>query len=314
MFCSLLTPTLFPKQSACLPLPEVRLPTSIGVFASRDQAERAVHELLDAQVPKHQIFLLTPDDDDHQPRTAGKTVGAYVGGAIGTSTGLSLGLATATLVVPGIGPVLAIGLGAAALLGFGGMTAGASVGSGLDELNDSERAAELQSSSAKNSTLPDAAFFRNVLRQNRSVVVVEAADDAIHYGASAVLNRLSIGAEPGDDAPSGKITTRHVGDVFIISLSGRIVAGDPTAAFREIVSQAIDLGSRKLLVDMSAVTFIDSSGIGELVHTSLRIRKAGGQLKLTRLSAKVAELMRITHLDKVMDIEEDETQALAAFG
>jgi len=277
------------------------LPTSIGVFPSRSQAENAVQELLTARVPRDQVSLLTPEEAH---RHTGKSVGAYVGGAIGTGTGLSLGLAAATLIVPGVGPVLAIGLGAAALLGFGGVTAGKSVGSGLDALNEEEHAADL----------PDAAFFCNVLRQNRSVIVVETDDKAVHTRASAVLNRLGIGGASDDTVPPGKITTRNVGDVVVISLSGRLVAGDATAAFRELVYQAVELGSTKLLIDMSAVTFVDSSGIGELVHAFIRVKKAGGHLRLTRLSGKVAELMRITHLDKVMDIQNDEAQALAAFG
>lgn len=279
------------------------MPTSIGVFTSRDQAERAVHELVAEQVPQNSISLLTPDEAQPEHRSIGKSVGAYLGGAIGTSAGLTLGLGTATLLVPGVGPVLAIGLGAAALLGFGGVTAGKSVGAGIDELNEAEHATDL----------PDAAFFCNVLRQNRSIIVVQTADDVIHARASAVLNRLGLGSEPDDAAPSGRVASRNVGDILVISPTGRIVAGDATAAFRELVDQAVELGAVKILVDMSGVTFLDSSGLGELVHALIRVRKAGGQLRLTRLPEKIANLMHITHLDKVMDIENDEAAAMAAF-
>jgi anti-sigma B factor antagonist len=282
------------------------LPTSIGIFASRDQAERAFHELLTGNVPRESISLLLPEPDE--PRHTGRTVGAFLGAAIGTSTGLSLGLAAATLVVPGIGPVLAIGLGAAALLGFGGVTAGKSVGSGLDTLNEQEHAGE----SAND--LPDAAFFHNILLQNRSVIVVETGDVAAHARASAVLDRLGMGTEPAEDVAAGQLASRNVGDVLVISLSGRFIAGEATARLRELVDQAVELGTQKLLIDMAGVNYLDSSGIGELVHAHIRADKAGGRLRLTRLNAKIFDLMRMTHLDKVMDIENDESQALAAFG
>jgi anti-sigma B factor antagonist len=277
------------------------LSTSIGIFTSPEQADRAVHELLSAHVPRESISLLTPEIAEEH--STGKKVGAYVGGAIGTSTGLSLGLAAATLIVPGIGPVLAIGLGAAALLGLGGITAGKSVGSGLDALNHEEHA-----------SLPDAAFFHNLLRQNRSVIVVETDDASAHAHASVVLDRLGIATEPDVTAASGQLTSRNAGDILVISLSGRFIAGEATERLREVVDQAVELGTTKLLVEMSGVAFLDSSGIGELVHAFIRVRKAGGQLRLTRLPEKVWDLMRLTHLDKVMDIENDEQKALAAFG
>lgn len=279
------------------------MPTAIGVFTSREQAEAAVHELRAANVPDNSISLLTPETSHTEHRHTGKKVGAVVGGAIGTSTGLSLGLAAATLAVPGIGPVLAIGLGAAALLGFGGLTAGKSVGAGIDELNEAEHVTDL----------PDADFFWNVLRQNRSVVLVQIDDAELHRKASEVLNRLGIGTRSEGSAPIGRISSRNVGDVLVISLTGRIVTGDPTAAFRELVYQAIELGAHKLLIDMSGVVFLDSSGIGELVNALLRVRKVGGQMKLAKLPDKVVELMRTTHLDSVMDIQESEEKALAAF-
>jgi anti-sigma B factor antagonist len=280
------------------------LPTSIGIFASREQAEHAFQELLSQQIPRESISLLTPDSPE--PRRIGRTVGAYLGGAIGTSTGLSLGLAAATLAVPGIGPVLAIGLGAAALLGFGGLTAGKSVGSGLDALNQAEHASP--------SDLPDAAFFRDILGQDRSVIVVETADVVAHARASTLLDRLGLRAEPAEDVAMGQLASRNVGDVLLISLSGRFIAGEATARLRELVDQVVELGTTKLLIDMSGVSYLDSSGIGELVRAYIRAGKAGGRLRLTRLNAKTLDLMRLTHLDKVIDIENDEAQALAAFG
>ena len=280
------------------------MPTSIGVFTSRDQAEAAVHELLAADVPQESIALLSPDTAPPEPRHTGKKVGAYLGGAIGTSTGLSLGLAAATLAVPGIGPVVAIGLGAAALLGLGGIRAGKSVGAGIDAVNEEERASDV----------PDAAFFCNVLAQNRSVIVVQTHHATVHARAAEVLNRLGLKTAPDDAVSTSRVSSRRVSDVLVIALSGRVVVGEASDEFRDLVYAAIESGTSKILVNMADVSYIDSSGIGALVNALIRIRKVGGQLKLTRLSPKISELLELTRLDKVMDIEIDEAKALTAFG
>jgi anti-sigma B factor antagonist len=275
--------------------------TSIGVFTSREQAEDAAHLLVADRVPEDDISLLTPDTPEH--RVTGKKVGAYVGGAIGTSTGLTLGIAAATLAVPGIGPVLAIGLGAAALLGFGGMRAGKSVGAGIDTLNDAEHDPDL----------PDAAFFRAVLAQNRSVIVVQTEDAGVHARASDILNRLAIHGTADEAVPTANVAVHKVSDVLVVALSGRVVIGEVADHFRDIVYNAIDRGARKVVINITEVTFIDSSGLGALVNAMIRMRNSGGKLKLTQPSTKVAELLELTRLDKVMDIEPDEPKALAAF-
>jgi len=277
------------------------VPTSIGVFTSREQAQDAVHLLIADKVPEDDISLLTPGSPEH--RMGGKKVGAYVGGAIGTSTGLTLGMAAATLAVPGIGPVLALGLGAAALLGFGGVKAGKSVGAGIDSLNEEERDPDL----------PDAAFFRGALVQGRSVIVVQTEDASVHASASAILNRLAIHAVGEEAGATANVAFHMVSDVLVVALFGRVVIGEVADHFRDIVYNAIDGGSRKIVINMAEVTFIDSSGLGALVNAMIRMRNAGGKLKLTQPSSKVAELLELTRLDKVMDIAPDEEMALAAF-
>ncbi len=275
------------------------MPTSIGIFTSSDQAEHAVHELLAAQVPEADISLLTPDLPHHRA----EKLGALVGGAIGTSAGLTLGLATATLFVPGVGQVVAIGIGAATLLGIGGVSAGKSVGAGIDALADEEHA----------SGVPDAAYFRNILQQGRSVIVVQTDDTGAHTRASEVLSRLGIPPEIEEYRPPAVVTRRYAGDVLIISVSGRMILGDANATFHDFVYDAINHRCRKILVDLSAVTYIDSSAVGELVNAHIKLKKSGGQLKLVHLSSKVREMMHVTQLDKVIEIHPDESKALAAF-
>jgi hypothetical protein len=115
----------------------------VGIFAFRTAAERAVRVLKSRGFPPDRVQLLIPEraeeelkeipiDDAEQPGV-GRAVGAVVGGAAGATAGLGVGAIAASLLLPGIGPVTAIGLAAAALFGAGGAAAGASAGEALEE-------------------------------------------------------------------------------------------------------------------------------------------------------------------------------------
>src|SRR5271163_515606 len=104
--------------------------TAIGVFASRDHAEQAVKELRERSVPEESIVFLTRSENE--AKTIAQELGAYVGGFMGGAAGVTTGVVAATLLLPGIGTVFALGIGAAALLtGAGaGAGAGSALGSG----------------------------------------------------------------------------------------------------------------------------------------------------------------------------------------
>ena len=88
--------------------------TTIGVFASRDEAEGAVKELLERGVPEESIVFLTRSESE--AKTIAKELGTFVGGFLGGAAGMTTGVVAATLLLPGIGTVFALGIGAAALL------------------------------------------------------------------------------------------------------------------------------------------------------------------------------------------------------
>src|SRR5579884_2428026 len=96
--------------------------TAIGVFASRDRAEEAVRELRQRGVPEDSVNYLTRSETE--AKTIAKEFGTYVGGFMGGAAGMSAGVLAATLLLPGIGPVFALGFGAAALLGAAGAGTG----------------------------------------------------------------------------------------------------------------------------------------------------------------------------------------------
>jgi anti-sigma B factor antagonist len=110
-----------------------------------------------------------------------------------------------------------------------------------------------------------------------------------------------------------KSSTRQVDGVTIIDLSGRITLGEGSSVLRDLVRQTVAKGNKKILLNLGDVTYIDSSGIGELVSAFTSVRNAGGELKLLNLTKKVHDLLQITKLYTVFDVKDDEATAIQAF-
>jgi anti-sigma B factor antagonist len=110
-----------------------------------------------------------------------------------------------------------------------------------------------------------------------------------------------------------KASSRQVDGVIIVDLSGRITLGEGSVVLRDTVKDLSTKGNKKILLNLGDVTYIDSSGIGELVSAFTSVRNAGGELKLLNLTKKVHDLLQITKLYTVFDIQDDEASAIAAF-
>jgi anti-sigma B factor antagonist len=110
-----------------------------------------------------------------------------------------------------------------------------------------------------------------------------------------------------------KSSTRQVDGVTIVDLSGRITLGEGSTMLRDIVRDLIAKGQKKILLNLGDVTYIDSSGIGELVSAFTTVRNGGGELKLLNLTKKVHDLLQITKLYTVFDIKDDEASAIQSF-
>ena len=161
--------------------------TVVGVFKSRSDAERGAAELAPLEISKHKINVLTPEVTDKEiaavPTVAGEqpgmgaAMGAVVGGAIGVAGGAGLAPAVASFLVPGVGPVLGIGVLAGTLLGAFGAAGGATVAAALE--NEMFQG------------LPEGELFvyEDALRKGRSVVVVMTEDDEV----DAVRGALKLG-------------------------------------------------------------------------------------------------------------------------
>jgi len=110
-----------------------------------------------------------------------------------------------------------------------------------------------------------------------------------------------------------KATSRHVDGVTIVDLSGRITLGEGSVILRDAVKDLVGKGQKNIVLNLAEVSYIDSSGIGELVSAFTSVRNQGGELKLLNLTKKVRDLLQITKLYTVFDVKDDEASAVAAF-
>jgi anti-sigma B factor antagonist len=112
---------------------------------------------------------------------------------------------------------------------------------------------------------------------------------------------------------SMKATTRQVDSVHVVDLSGRITLGEGCSQLREIIRDLLAKGHKNILLNLGEVTYIDSSGIGELVSGFTAVSNQGGHLRLLNLTKKVHDLLQITKLLTVFDVHDDEAKAIASF-
>jgi anti-sigma B factor antagonist len=112
---------------------------------------------------------------------------------------------------------------------------------------------------------------------------------------------------------SVKITNRQVGDVTVVDATGRITLGEGASVFRDMIRDLATKGNKKILINLSDVSYIDSSGIGEMVSSFTTVTNHGGQLKLLGLTKRVKDLLQITKLYTVFEVFEDESSAIRSF-
>lgn len=109
------------------------------------------------------------------------------------------------------------------------------------------------------------------------------------------------------------IQERAMGSIVVLDLNGRLVLGDDDALLKDTVSGLLKQGRTHVLLNMSDVSYVDSSGIGVLVGTSLTAKSAGGAVKLLNPSKRVRDALSIARLLTVLEICESEAAALESF-
>ena len=109
------------------------------------------------------------------------------------------------------------------------------------------------------------------------------------------------------------IDTRTANGVTILDIQGKITIGEGSAEIRNTIRDLLQAGKSKILLNMGEVSYVDSSGIGELVSSFTRVTNQGGELKLLNLTKKLRELLAITKLLTVFESFDDEQTALGSF-
>lgn len=112
---------------------------------------------------------------------------------------------------------------------------------------------------------------------------------------------------------SVKLTTREMGDVIIVDTSGKLTLGEATNTLRTKIRELVAGGSRRIVLNLADVTYMDSSGLGELVAAHTTVTTAGGQMKLLNLAKRVHDLLKLTKLYTVFEAFEDEASAVDSF-
>lgn len=278
----------------------------MGVFTSRDRAEQSLKALLEHGVPESEIVFLSRSESEAV--ALGKEIGGTAGGLAGGAVGLGAGMVVASLaMIPGLGQVFAVGVGAAALLGFLGKQTGTVVGEKVG------RTGEIPAPATAAKAAEDHETFVEVLKEGRSLLVVRTESAATARAASEVLDAATIAAQPASARKMQAGVRQVSADVTAVDVKGRIVIGEGNVMLREMIQQLVESGNRRVLLVLEEVEHIDSSGIGELVRAHTAIRRASGQLKIVKPSAKVNDMLHMTMLHKVLDVHPDEASAIQSF-
>jgi anti-sigma B factor antagonist len=108
-------------------------------------------------------------------------------------------------------------------------------------------------------------------------------------------------------------TCRTIGDISVLDISGKITLGEGSATLRRNIRELVDGGQRKIVLNLEDVDYIDSSGIGELVAAHSLVEGVQGELKLLKLTRRVRDILQITRLFTIFDVQNDEAAALRNF-
>lgn len=111
-----------------------------------------------------------------------------------------------------------------------------------------------------------------------------------------------------------EIHARQLGNIVILDLSGKITIGEGSNKLRDEVNRLLEAGQREIILNFAHATYLDSSGIGELISRHTTTKNQGGHLKLLHLPRKIKDLLVVTRLLPVFETFDDEQDAILSFG
>jgi anti-sigma B factor antagonist len=110
-----------------------------------------------------------------------------------------------------------------------------------------------------------------------------------------------------------QIEERIVDDVTVLDLKGKMTLGEGDELLKDKINSLVSQGHKKIILNLEAVPYIDSAGLGEIVRTYTSISRQGGKLKLLNVSKRIQDLLVITKLITIFDSYEDEKEAIGSF-
>ncbi|MGA8182432.1 MAG: STAS domain-containing protein [Terriglobia bacterium] len=107
--------------------------------------------------------------------------------------------------------------------------------------------------------------------------------------------------------------TKEVDGVTVLALAGRVTLGDESSQLRSTIKELLKQGKKRLVLDLSKVTYIDSAGLGTLVAAYTSARNEGGDIRLANVTERFGELLNITKLVTIFSVHDSVEDALKGF-
>ena len=123
----------------------------------------------------------------------------------------------------------------------------------------------------------------------------------------------AMGAFASQPPPKMQLSIRRIGGVAVVDINGAITYADGSAKLHETVRDLLNEDNRKILLNLREVHYIDSSGLGELMRSYTSVRNQGGEMKVANLTRRVYDLLKMTRMDAIFRINDDETDAIGSF-
>ncbi|MHB8653035.1 MAG: bifunctional UDP-N-acetylglucosamine diphosphorylase/glucosamine-1-phosphate N-acetyltransferase GlmU [Terriglobia bacterium] len=146
-----------------------------------------------------------------------------------------------------------------------------------------------------------------------STITESVPPESLALGRAPQVNKAGWAKKRHQPKLPISIEAREAGRVAVLDVTGRVTMGEPSKELGNRIREAVEAGHKGVLVNLAGVTYVDSSGIGELVSAFSKLRKAGGQLILTGVSKELSYLFHVANLDRVLEIVPDEAAALEKF-
>jgi len=269
--------------------------TAVGVFSNLHRAEQAIRALLKNRVPPERVTFLTRSEPE------ANSIRSHLEGESMLQLNTGTPARFSVLSVSGVGPVLVQGPDVSDIFD---QPPRANPVSSVPVSDDPWRQTPFPHGSDD-----DAAFFRRMLNEGCSVIVVRTDSNQIAMAAVEVLDKLSLGIAK-TSAGKGHVSVRQIPGAAVATFSGKLALDNGCLLLRETIRAFLDAGQTRVLLNLEKLDFLDSAGLGELVRAHVAVRSRGGQLTLVSPSKNVYQLLHVTKVDRVFDIAPDELSAL----